>query len=65
MRLALLLPLPLLAHNACAATTPLPQADVTAHFAIAQPVIVTRAKPLLEIDGLVFKDLNARGALDP
>lgn len=33
--------------------------------ALQQPAIQANVKPLLEIDGLVFKDLNANGQLDP
>lgn len=33
--------------------------------AIAQPVLGTRTAPILEIDGLRFRDLNRSGALDP
>ena len=30
-----------------------------------QPVVESRVKPILEIDGLLFRDLNANGELDP
>lgn len=30
-----------------------------------QPVVQSRVKPILEIDGLKFRDLNANGVLDP
>lgn len=33
--------------------------------ASAQPEIIARAKPLLELEGLRFKDLNASGTLEP
>ena len=32
---------------------------------IAQPVVEARIKPILAIDGLRFRDLNADGRLDP
>lgn len=30
-----------------------------------QPLLTNRSKPLLEVDGLIFRDLNASGTLDP
>jgi beta-glucosidase len=32
---------------------------------LAQPVVESRSKPVLTVDGLRFKDANASGALDP
>ena len=34
-------------------------------FAEEQVAIEARVKPVLEVDGLQFKDLNGNGALDP
>ncbi len=58
MRTPSILVLPLLALTACA-TTAQPVAPPE------QPLIVARTKPVIEVDGLRFRDLNASGALDP
>ena len=43
----------------------LPLLLVPAAFAVEQPPITARAKPVLTVDGLRFKDANANGRLDP
>ena len=38
---------------------------MTAHAAPPQPALASRTKPVITVDGLRFKDLNADGSLEP
>ena len=55
----------LLAVGVAAPTVVAPQARPSASMPPAQPHLGTRGVPIIERDGLRFRDLNRSGALDP